>query len=565
MRTSTNERAGAALDAPGPDRGPGVRGRDSGSAAVITDAGRRNRRLVFAVSTASFFAAIAVWLVRTIATTGSLVYAFDDAYIHLTVADQLARNGTWGVEDGVFQSASSAPGWNLLEAALLLVRVPAVVVPLVLAVAASVWALWTMSRVPLVERFGSVPFAVVTAVALPFSLALVSLTMMGMEHALQVAIAMAALALLGDRVGDDAARARRARWALPLLLLAGTAVRYEVLLVAGGCAVAYLLVQHAGGPDGPPSIVSRLGEVGTWIGAALVPVAVIAAVNLSFGQYPLPDSVIAKSLDTPDLTLLRPILAVVLDRRVAVLTVAAVVVLVVARRHWRSPAAAPLVAAVVVTVGFVTVGPVTLSWLGRYQAMVVALLVLAIAIAVVRLPIERTLAMATLAIVVFLPAVMQVSAYTAATLGSEEINLQHHQAATFLDRWYPGGTVALNDAGVLGYEFDGETVDLMGLTTHDVLVARAEDRYGQDFVEALVDERAIDLAVGYTSWIGRSLPEDWTEVGRWCLDQPSLVVGSECLSFFAAEGEPADRLAEHLESFRGELEPGITLELADRG
>lgn len=565
VSTSTNELAEAALDATRSDLRGGSDRLHASSAGVAADAGRRNRRIVFGVSAASFLVAIGFWVVRTVQVTGSLVYALDDAYIHLAVADRLAFTGTWGVQEGVYQSASSAPAWNLLEAALLLVRIPGSVVPLVLGVAASLWALWTASRMPVVERFGSVPAAVALAAALPFSFALVSVTMMGMEHALQVAIALAVLATLADRVGGDRARVRRARWALPVLFLVGTSIRYEMLLMAGACVIAYLFVQFPDDADESPSIVARLREAATWIVAALVPVVVVAAVNLSFGQYVLPDSVIAKGRDASEgLSPLRPLLALVLDRRLIVLVVVAAAVVVMARRHLRSPAMAPLIAAVVVVCGFVTFGPVTLSWLGRYQAMPVSCLVFAIAMAAVRLPIRRPAAMSALAIAVFVPGVMQLSTYSSAVRGSEEIHLQHWQSVEFLNRWYPGGTVAFNDAGVMGYAYDGETIDLIGLTTHEVLVARVQDRYGRDYVEELAARRDIDLVVGYSNWIGSSLPQNWNEVGRWCLLEPTAVVGSECQSFFAADGAPAAQLAEHLEAFRGEMDPGITLELVDR-
>lgn len=562
MTTPATERTSVASVADPPDTGgPGFAMDPSNGFVGETDP--RHRRIVFGVSAAVLLATVALWLVRTVQSTGSLVYALDDAYIHLALADRLAYSGTWGVEAGTYQSASSAPAWNLLEASLLVVRVPASIVPLLLGVAASLWALWTMARIPIIERFGSVRAGVAVAVAVPFSLALVGLTLMGMEHTLQVAVVLAALAALADRVGDDAARRQTARWLLPLLFLVGTSIRYEMLLVVAGCAVAYLFFQrstHRG--DLGPSITSRALEIGGWVVAALVPIAVVAAVNLAFGQYALPDSVIVKGRDaTSGFTLLRPLYNLLVDRRLGALVILAAVVLIQARRRLRTPALAPLVAAFVVAVGFVAFGPVTLNWLGRYQAMAAAVLIYAITLAAVRLPLDRVPALSLVVIAVLLPAALQVGTYTNAIRGSEEIHLQHRQSVEFLNRWYPGGAVALNDAGVLRYEYDGEIIDLIGLTSHEVLVARVERRFGQDYVEELFAARDVDLAVGYTAWIGSVLPENWTEVGRWCLDQPAVVVGDRCQSFFAAEGESAEQLAEHLEAFRPELDPGITLEL----
>src|SRR5262245_57402175 len=52
-------------------------------------------------------------------TNGHFVYLTDDPAIHLSVANNVAFHGTWGVVPGHFQSASSAPLWTLVLAAYL--------------------------------------------------------------------------------------------------------------------------------------------------------------------------------------------------------------------------------------------------------------------------------------------------------------------------------------------------------------------------------------------------------------------------------------------------------------
>src|SRR5918993_13184 len=103
----------------------------------------------------TFLVAVSVYLVAVVAfglwmsdrSGGHFTYALDDPYIHLAMADNLAFHGTWGVDPGVYESASSSPAWTVLTAAgMIVLPIPDLWVPLVLNVAAGAWIICCTQR-----------------------------------------------------------------------------------------------------------------------------------------------------------------------------------------------------------------------------------------------------------------------------------------------------------------------------------------------------------------------------------------------------------------------------------
>jgi hypothetical protein len=171
------------------------------------------RARAFLVPAGSFAIALAVTVVLSVrAQNGTFTYAIDDAAIHLTLARNLAHHGTFGLVPGVYQSASSAPLWELLLAPVLRVAPGAVWLPLALNAVAAIWLLRSFSRLAVVQSLSSTVVGRVGLVALPFGLGLVPLVVTGMEHTLHAAIVVQLLVLLIARLrhcGSRRAAGRR--------------------------------------------------------------------------------------------------------------------------------------------------------------------------------------------------------------------------------------------------------------------------------------------------------------------------------------------------------------------
>ena len=132
---------------------------------------------------------------------GHLVYAVDDAYIHLAMARTIVESGTWGIWPGQSAFASSSPGWTLLLALLRVGGVRSVWTPLVLNVLAGALLLAGLDvaarRLLVTDRARS--WLLVAAVFVTPMPALVLLGMETLAHAAAVVWLVGVVARLNDR------------------------------------------------------------------------------------------------------------------------------------------------------------------------------------------------------------------------------------------------------------------------------------------------------------------------------------------------------------------------------
>lgn len=536
------------------------------------------RRRWFALLSAVFVGLLAVVIAQIVATTGELVYAIDDPYIHLALAETFARTGTWGLQPGVFESASSAPLWTF--GLSLLVRVPGVPAtwwPLIANVAAGLWLLWTVSGLPVVERLGRRRPLLAAVVLLPVSLGMVPLALLGMEHLLHAALVAQALVLLG-LLATGRGRARTAT-ALLVVVAAGCLVRFETVFVAGGLAGGVL---WAGAPPTSPNRPHRRA-IGGWplavaiLAAAGLTVGAHALWNTSHGQYPVPNSVAAKSTFGEGFPIDAGRVVEQATEDPAFDLVLVVAVVAVATTGWRERArrpAAPLVAATVTALGTLTLATVSAQSLDRYQAFAIVALVIGLVTFAIDLPPParprwlpgadptRSLAIGLAGVLLALT-VLRLPVLVEVASSSGGIHRQQEQMGRFLAEHYDGRPIMVNDLGWVAYLHEGPILDLAGLGSHEVVRAQKERRLDQAFVERQVAAQGTEVAVVFERYFGAALPADWVRVGRWCLEGAAITNGDRCVAWYAPERR-ADRLHDELASFTASLPDGVTVQLDPR-
>lgn len=527
---------------------------------------RSRKRIVLVVAVAFFVVTVlALAALSRRANDGHLVYALDDAYIHMAIARNVAEHGVFGISSSEFSSASSSPLWTMLLASIDIAAGDAEWTPLALNL--------LFGALALVVAFLLAGDAGIGGLRLPLLLgAIVLLTpmapmaMVGMEHLLHLCAALFLLYALWPFLGRGGKR-RSSPFLLCAAALLAVGARYESLFLVA----AALIVLAARG--------QWRGLIACTVGAA-IPVGIFGIFSVAHGQYFLPNTLLLKS-GFPHLGN-----AVAVAKRLGIdgfKTLAYsphlyVLVIALVALFWRGWAAGKpydrrnLPAIIVVAAAILHVQFARTGWFYRYEAYLVGLSVMALAIGIARIDSARVrvsfrsrsiATMACLAVTLLVagyPLARRAAACHAKTVqATRNIYQQQYQMGRFLHRYYEGEAVAANDVGAINYLARIDCLDLWGLASHEVARRMRNGCYDTGAISEIADERGVRIALVYEPLFARqcSLPGDWTPVGSWTI-RNNVVCGGTTVTFFAIDQAEVGPLAAHLESFAGELPPEVT-------
>lgn len=496
-------------------------------------------------------------LASTTANEGSFTYTLDDAYIHLAVARSLAVHGDWGVDQGRFDSVASSLGWPLLLALATLIFGNAVLAPLILAVIAAGALFWIMEGY-LDRRGVEAPYRLLIYLAAWYISSLTFGLFSGMEHVLHLLAAGTLLIVAPETLDEGRRRWGRSEWTTLVLAAAAVALRYEALFAVAALVLLALLRKR-------------------WLfavaltAAGWLPVVAYGLLSTANGAFFLPNSILIKSSHSG-----RSVLETLLGNTYLnlihkpFLLGLSVLALGGGIWHWRRNGfwhpVGRFNTLVLVTTGLcvVFVNPGF-----RYFIWILFLLVLAVALTAWSLaePLRKWLAGRPLlkAIIVGLAGLF-VFYYLAvkqpgfSLQATRNIYRQQRQTARFLDRYYAGEAVAVNDIGAVAYYADVEVIDLWGLASQEVAELKLAGAYDSAAIERLVAESGAACAVVYNSWFDKygGLPADWIACARWTIPH-NVVCGDDDVFFYAFDEAGAAALRKHLDEFVPELPPEVVV------
>ena len=496
-------------------------------------------------------------------THGHFVYPLDDTYISMAMAKNLAQHGVMGLTRHEFTASSSCPLWILLIAAMYRVTGVTWWGPLALGFTAGAAALAAAYR--MLRRYvrnGFLMAGALSAVCILASLPVLGLS--GMEHTLHIALAVLFMGAACRYLAGDNGVLGWVAGVTSIMVL----VRYESLfLVAIFIGLALLRRKW----------MAALAVAA----AAAFPVVAFGWISVLRGWQWLPNSVLLKG-GMPQLSSffgilmflgVRSLWLLVLSPHLLGLDVLLAGLWIYRGRRgagfW-DPARLMLfftVAAIFLHLQFASV-----ALFFRYEAYLVALGILALAAngpeQVLREILQigwsaplRTGAKTILLVLVMLPMVARGTfAVMQFPIAAYNVYEQQYQMAAFLNRYYPGASVAANDVGAINYFNDLHCLDLAGLCNRDVYALKRRRAYDSQSMASLAAASGVRIAMLYPTWFdgkaGPAVPAQWKPVGEWRVTDNNNL-GGDTVTFFAVDPREAAYLDRSLKEFAPKLPASV--------
>jgi hypothetical protein len=506
--------------------------------------------LLMALAGGGFYLALVGLLIRSIrgATGGHFLYALDDPYIHLALAEQLAH-GHYGINATEFSSPASSILWPFLlipGAGTSFHAYMPLAWNLLFGLAAALLLGWQVGKwPPQVDEQGRMAWwqQLVTVGLLVLTANLASLTIVGMEHVLQVLLAIC------SAIGIIRALSVRAipLWCLAAAVLAPS-VRYEDLGLT--LAVSLALVG-----------LGRWRRAIAVLGLSLIPLVAFSVYLKAKGLPLLPMSVLVKGSAYAQESLPAKVFhlfsasiesALIEPERFPVV----ILLLFFVGLAWKARTRLErLVYGGAAAVGGLQLLIGRFGWFYRYEVYAVIFLTLLCLYVVAQRP-RFMFGYFALGLVLCCSSYIKATADT--PTAAEEVYNQQYQMHRFVTQFY-SGDYAVNDLGLVSFERrpGAYVLDVYGLAS---LEAARNLQKSPQWLAGIVARHRVPLAIVYPEWF--HIPAAWVPLARMCLAYNPILLAHPCVVFYSTSPAQEETIRGDLERFASTLPPRVALHLA---
>ncbi|WP_426411262.1 hypothetical protein [Bradyrhizobium ganzhouense] len=483
-----------------------------------------------------------------------VVFALDDAYIHLAVADQILSGG-YGVNAGEFSSPSSSIIWPYVLALTEAMHLGPFG-PLLVNAAAACATVFALLRAleanGLFDDANDRPFGYLIALLLIFNVSAVALPMTGMEHSAHVWASVATF--LGLAAAARGSAPTRLHFiALVLLPL----IRFEGIAFACAAIAGFVLLGHRRFAGGAALVV-------------IVSLSGYFALMASRGLPLLPSSVLLKgylaNLDGESTSNLPAIVQNML-RSIATSYGLRLIMLGLALAGCASSLRADRKALIVCLTVLAAIGAHLVfgqyGWFNRYEVYIMALAAAALLWSAAqfrpRLPaLQWSLAKIALVLGLGIAAMPYVTTALVTPIAASDIYEQQYQLARFAKSFYRHA-VGVNDLGMVAYRNPNYTLDLWGLGSEQVRKARTAGQYGPAEMAALASDHGVGVVMIYDVWFPKGAPSTWTKVA--VLRTTTVTLSQRDVAFYRTPMADAAEVTSALEAFKATIPPRDRLDI----
>lgn len=493
---------------------------------------------------------------------GRWIYSVDDAYIHMALSKNIVTQGVWGVTAHEFTSASSSVFWSLILAGFYLIDVNTFV-PLILNFVEGIILLWILYRILKKEQLNEVYIFFSLMIFVLFNNTY-NLIFTGMEHLTQGILVVLFFYLAATMIPQKVLSNKKQDWLLILIAMLLVTTRYEgAFLVLIACFWFFF--------------VSRRYMYAIYLGlSSLFGIAIFGVYSWFQGWPVVPITLIVKG-NRPEINSLQSfwdyasegLQAIAFDK-LSLFSLMAIL-LIVCLRTWINKRFVDRIN--VMSVSFLIYAYLYMQFTGfynlyfRYYFHYQLLLLLVLLLGAYKLVIDlikyqkrdtelrkvEGLGLRAGVVITILSLILLPVQVPPMKRGTDEIFMQQIQMAKFVQKYHNHDVVAANDIGAISYFTDIHLVDLAGLASLDVAMARAEGRFNSSFIEEITKKKGTQLAIVYDNWFPGMLPKSWIKVGEWTYPDQTIQLGGRTVSFYATNPAMVERLTRELREFSPSL------------
>lgn len=499
---------------------------------------------------------------------GTFVYPFDEAYIRMATAKNLAFHGVWGLSGQEFSSASSSLLYPIMLAVLYKLFGTHLIFAFLINLLAALVCIIVIQQWLLRQGLTAMNRTLILAAVILLT-PLPVLVAGGMEHMLQVLFTTLFLIQFCEWLttkGSQGAKGHPLPWNIYILGMLMTATRYEGLFLVLVACIALLIKRR-------PLLSAVFGVV------SILPVLAFGIYSLQHDAYFLPTSLMIKSIPVPlngeavgkfftnDLfiRLVYPFNtygAIAATRLLIVLPL--VYWLFFSRMREQPLYYSMLLVCLTLTILHLTFANDILFF--RYEAYLIACAALVTGVLIAR---ERKIRWpqkggAARWIAVWTSLLLVYPFFSRGWMAHKEtfpecLNTyeQSYQAAAFLHRYYNDAAVIMDDIGVASWLSEGKKMDLVtGIGYTEIARSREGSYYRMEYADYLVKREKPALAIIRENKYGNAMLQHWVKVAGWYSNYP-VALRNDHIDFYALDSASSNELKNNLQSFAPLLPPAV--------